>query len=485
MLRKSNKNNSGGMLLEVLFMVAILMVIFPMLQKNVKNKSDALRNSLVVKDMMRLKTSLENYLKASPDIPMGVSDIKFDVLKKYGLPQDFKTSNIIGQNYRVKIKRSLGADVSSNKYDAIVIADGNSEIPDMRIREIVKASKGYGGYLEDDVVYGLSWVLDAQEWGNDVFGTDSIVFKSDFAKKNYQYIARVKGVGSSTMETDLYMNLNDIIGVKTFDVMNVVIRDIKSEPDSETNVDRVSVDEDLTLEDNMEMLGQASVILPYGIDQKSINFNNDGVIEVYLNNTLRVLENLKVTGEGFDSSNFRFVDIESLLVPTTLGGLELFVKNLIQTPAQSSIPVEFGIVNLTNVNIETKLSDGQWMTHSGISRVGFVFDRIESNKSLKYNITSSDVNLSDIIVKNVNKVFNGRKIGGIDITEQTPLSVILRALSYEYADIYRLVHNTYDGMEGDPSIDPMPGLKYPEYERCTKYECKGGGGVGDNPNWSY
>ena len=45
---KRYKNISGGILLEVLFMLAIIIAIFPFIQSNAKKRSDAIRNQMVV-----------------------------------------------------------------------------------------------------------------------------------------------------------------------------------------------------------------------------------------------------------------------------------------------------------------------------------------------------------------------------------------------------------------------------------------------------
>ena len=78
------KNDNANILLEVLLMLAILIVVFPMLQKNVKERSDAIRNQLVVKDMMKIKTATENYLKSNPSFKeVGVFEISFATLENF------------------------------------------------------------------------------------------------------------------------------------------------------------------------------------------------------------------------------------------------------------------------------------------------------------------------------------------------------------------------------------------------------------------
>ena len=58
---KNLKNDNGGILLEVLLMLAILMVIFPIMQRDIKKRTDNIRNQMVVKDLMKLKGAVETY----------------------------------------------------------------------------------------------------------------------------------------------------------------------------------------------------------------------------------------------------------------------------------------------------------------------------------------------------------------------------------------------------------------------------------------
>ncbi|MGN0929357.1 MAG: hypothetical protein ACI4N3_01820 [Alphaproteobacteria bacterium] len=469
------KNENGNILLEVLLMLAIMMVVFPIIQKNIKEKSDTLRNQLVVKDMMKLKTATENYLKLKPDIAEGVHDIAFSLLEENGLPKSFKTSNIIGQNYRVKMRATRKSD-GNFEYDAIIIADGNSDIPDMRIRDIVKESRGYGGYLEDGIIYGASWSLDGSGWGES-WTTPPLIFKVGFAKKDYQYISR-NGIGSSTMNTDLFMNLNDIDNVLNFTVSQgkevvageskegfIEVNDLSLSSSGVADVSVLSVDTSLNLNENMDA-NFATVAFPNGINQSSVGINDDNVGNVYLHDTLSVSSDFMTN--SLEENRFNFVNAKQVL---TNGSVDMKVGGLIKTPELSTNPAKFGKVDLASVNIDAKSAGNMVYTNSGenYSSVGFVFDNIKSETyPSKYYITSSQINLSDVIVKKINKLWLGRRIGNIVITEKTPLSVVLRALSYEYADIYRLVTNVYSGM-----IDPLPGLRYEERYRCAKQQCSG------------
>ena len=173
-----------------------------------------------------------------------------------------------------------------------------------------------------------------------------------------------------------------------------------------------------------------------------------------------------------------FLDIKNLMVNRSV---DLIVGGLIKTPELSTIVAQFGTVDLSSVNIDALNMQYKYANTSTRSQVGFVFDNLQSKKNKnKYYIKSTtdgkmNLSLSDVIVKRVNDIFtkdsSGNttyvRVGDIIITEKTPISVILRALSYEYADIYRIVKpGSYSGM-----IDPMPGLEYDEYLRCNSQQC--------------
>lgn len=485
---KKMKNDNGNILLEVLLMLAIMMVVFPIIQKNIKEKSDTLRNQLVVKDMMKLKTATENYLKLKPDIIEGVHLVDMAVLEQNGLPKNFKTSNIIGQNYRVKMRATKKTD-GNFEYDAIIIADGNADIPDMRIRDIVKESRGFGGYLEDGIIYGTSWSLDGSGWGEN-WATPPLIFKVGFAKKDYQYISR-NGIGSSTMQTDLFMNLNDIEIVKDFvltkgkevlvgesDEGFIEVNDLYLSAAGQADASVISVDSSLTLNSVMNA-NNAMVTFPNGINQPDVSINDSSTEHVYLHDTLHVTSDF--TTNPLQENRFSFLDTDTVLADSFV---DVSVGGLIKTPELSATPAEFGDVNILSINIDAKLPNYQSMDYKvnnsqKYSYVGFVFDKIKSKAMPdKYYINGLEISISDVVVKNINDELKGKRIGNIAITDKTPLSVILRGLSYEYADIYRLVTNTYDGM-----TDPMPGLKYAERYRCAKQQCSGNTD-NDNSFWS-
>ena len=94
---KNLKNDNGGILLEVLLMLAILMVIFPIMQRDIKKRTDNIRNQMVVKDLMKLKGAVETYLKKKPTFETAIVDIPFSDLVDSGLPKSFAKKNVLDQ----------------------------------------------------------------------------------------------------------------------------------------------------------------------------------------------------------------------------------------------------------------------------------------------------------------------------------------------------------------------------------------------------
>ena len=221
-IKRKDKSVSGGILLEVIFMLAIMVAIFPFIQRDAKKRSDSLRNQMVVRDLIKLKTAVENYLKRQPSFEVDVTngakvvDIKLDDLYESGLDRSFNGKSVLGQEYKVRVKISLDSE-HRIIYDAIVIAlDKSKSIPVMRLKDIIKDTKGYGGYVEGGLIYGADWQLSLEPWNKDRDDIDenTIVVKTGFSQKSYKFVSKKPGIGSSTMETNLHMNMQNIYNAR-------------------------------------------------------------------------------------------------------------------------------------------------------------------------------------------------------------------------------------------------------------------------------
>ena len=154
---------------------------------------------------------------------------------------------------------------------------------------------------------------------------------------------------------------------------------------------------------------------------------------------------------GNGENKLRSFDVKNL------GGSAMNVANTLMFDGTD------GVLGVQNV-----IANSMTINKDGLSN-GLVFSSIRSASNRDVSITGSGVNLYDVVVRDVNSALVSagfRKIGGVDITESTPLSVILRGIFYQYQDIYKLVNNDYDNTI-------IPGW-YPNlYLRCEYSSCSG------------
>lgn len=465
---KFDKSCSGGILLEVLLMLAIMMVIFPFMQKDIKKRTDNIRNQKVAKDLLRLKGAVEVYLKKRPDIKEGLQDIDFSELVDSGLPKSFKKVNILDQTYKVRVKVSKDADLNF-VYDAIIIATGNDKIPPLRLHDIVKVSKGFVGYVDGDLVYAPSWQLAIQPWSvnNDINDT-SLVVKTGLSKKDYKYISRVPNYGTATMQTDLYLNLNNIYDVKhlfvinNMDIGSIILKGLSS-------ISNITISKNLKLDRDANIYVIAAKFTE-AIKDEFMEYVDRFAKNIYLDLGL-YLFGLKVLSDN-KMNELRSIITEKFSVsdnsyqPTimTVDG-----KILFEGSGDDPLNPNPGKLKLQELYVDT-LTLG--------ARAEFT-----SMKSLTkgyYWNSDKGMFLKDIIVRNVNKKIiqdlGMLKIGGIDITMKTPLSVIFRGLHYAYCDLYKIIHNKYPNIGG--SKDLVPGWYCNLYKRCEYAECQ-------DPGWYY
>jgi hypothetical protein len=465
------KDISGAIMMEIILMIGVLLAVFPILQRNIKNRSESLRNEYVIKDMMRLKSALENFLERriytldfyeNPVIEISGKDL--EVFYETGLPKGFKGRNILGQDYTVKIRRYEPAPGQPFEYDAIVIAGGNPAVTDVRIKEIAKESKGYGGYLEDGIIYGQSWSYDAGVWkGKTGVSPDSLVFKTGFLKRDYQYISRVNE-RYARMNTNLDMNLNNIYGVGRMKVAgDAEVNKFRLDSGAKASTDTMTVLANAMFRGQIE----AHIVrFINGIDKSTLNIDGGTKTkEIYLESRLGVTGVLKtLVPETENTLNY----VKAGGVRGLDGALTIYVANLLTVPVE--MPFRSSRMAFGTLSVDARsMREGADSTDA----VGILFRRMMSAKDDKYRVDDSQFAGFDVIVKELNRklsLMGAGKIGGIDITDQTPLSVIMRGLSYEYADIFRLVHNRYP----NASETPIPGWSLGPLHRCLEEYCDPG-----------
>ncbi len=474
---KKYKNVSGGMLLEIILMLAVMMSIFPIMQRNIKKRTDNIRNQMVIKDMLKLKGAVENYLKKQPNLKEGVNDIDLNVLVENGLSAAFKKQNVLNQIYkvRVKVKKEQDLDVELLMYDAIIIATGNDEISPMRIRDIVKEAKGYAGYVEKDMVYGPSWQFKTNVWKKDNTAMDinehSLVLKTGLTKDDDKYIYRVPNSGSASMRTDLYMGFNNIIGINNI-FINGGVDTTNAEFRGQTNLRTMAVEN--ILDFNNTNIKVNEIFNFIGKKDTDINFENYDYVDnsalfVYLANVFTAQELL------FNDSAKKVIGSYDQLLRSLISPIINFNSNSTIINKISKFLIEQTSDVSKDVILKLKELDTRTFNIKSKNNADS-FASVEEVASLKeaskYFIIKDKFSAHDIIVKNVNKKIiydlGLKKLGGIDITEKTPLSVVLRGIHYSYCDMYKLVHNQYPTNDGI-----VPGWYCNLYRRCEYAECEG------------
>ena len=494
---KKNNSVNGGILLEVLFMLSIMIGIFPIIQRNTKKRTDEIRNKMVVNDLLKIKDAVENYLKHEIEVNNPgsfIGNVKISELYDMGLPKTFVASdasgfftneNILGQKYEVKLKKTVDLNnVNNVSYSAIVIAkDPTKSIPVMRIRDIVKETKGYAGYLEKEgdnyMIYGQNWQLNGNEWGLAGDGDpykNAIFLRAGASKKEYEYISRKSGAGrNNIMRTTLLMNNQNINSMQNlFIEKSIDVSSLKLTNDTGiSEFERISIsgyeaddpdDEggNVAVIGNQEgagagagslgelgQVGKASFTIsgpmiiggalkfPLGLLMGGeLSFNDDGTLFVKLQQRLKtnslVLKSDKHCNysDAYSDNCNRAQRIVTKKLTDKDSVIELAIANLLKVK-------DFNVSNtLLTSSFDSAAREGLKITSSIETQ-----NNICNTSCGKGVINSSKINVNDIILRNVNSKFN--IVGGITIGPRTPLSVVFRGLYYEYADAYKSINEAY------------------------------------------
>jgi hypothetical protein len=479
-------------LFEVIIMTGILIIIFPILNRNIRDRADSIRNELVLKDMTRIKSAVENFMERQADSldfsenPMlEFSGMSLAIFECCGLPRNFRAKSVLNQEYMVKI-RKIDDSLAGNEYDAIVIALGNPDIPDVRLRQIARASRGTAGYVEGDNIYGTSWQIPRLAWtAGTPLSRETLVVRTNFIKRKYQYISRVKA-DQAKMNTDLYMGRHGINSVRQLgithpdgeaEVTDLKLIDLKDDtvPEISTqgHISKMSINDKITLGGNL--YATQGTVIALGLLRPSTAIAGGTILSnIYVEKLLNVSGDI-TTLSLTEASAFRLAQAQRLgplgggRLAITIGGGLFIDENVI---------ANIGSITADALHIDASSADGC----GGISNIngcGLLFSKILSKNNLYYigtdaaNPTATNFHGYDVIVHNVNSQLvggaNRKKIGGIDITLRTPLSVILRAIQYEYATLYNSITNEWP----DGSLRPVAAWSVRPANRCLAEKCSG------------
>ncbi len=443
--KKIFKNDNGGLLLEILLMLGIMMVLFPFMQKDIKKRTDNLRNQMVIRDLLKLKSAVEDYLKTNLNFKHeGIIEVPVSDLQNVGLSKGFKMINVLKQKYSVKIRFKRDTD-GNLVYDALIIATGG-DVSSLRIRDIVKESKGFTGYTEGDFAYGSSWQFSIKNWGiNGVkIPPNSLVVRPGLFKKDYEYISRKADFGSATMKTDLYMNLHNINRVRKLEVRN----ELKTLEASLNSNNGLTIVENLSVSSMFKLFSGAIISIssilnfPNGADFKDLIYEDENLKDVFLKNTMK-LKNLKITKNDY-TNKIMDIDIGKLEknhfpeVNIEFRG-DVNFKN--DKNDKNDIKIDDMDVNTTNIKGFGSPKNNGIDIFSNNSKFGYISGTLKGRSFDNHTIDTLTFKGKDIILRKLNneiiKTYGG-KLGGIDIKPTTPLSVILRGIHYSYCDLSKL-----------------------------------------------
>ena len=471
---------SGGMLLEVLLVVGIMLLAFPMLHRNVRERANALRAEQVLRDMTLLKSLLEEHIENNgASIALGRSELLEvsggEINRFLGGRgrRSFKAANSLGQNYMIKMKRA--PEESDLKFEAIVVADAEAEIDAPVIREIVRLSRGAGGYVEGNGIYGANWRLIRAEWdGNHHLSDSAIVFKASRFKKSYQYISRTNPKYAE-MHTDLHMSGNNIVGAGAVEADgSIESAGVVLSSGARTSVGDMTLSGGLTLKRRLSVGELVSFANGIYAPEDSISSRELKKIEIF--GALNVMGDVRALSQT-TASRVRLADV--LELAGTGSELEIAVDTAFMILSKMG-RAEIGRASAENISIkaDSMIRDG---VPTGLYFSGRVQSKADPRLGLmrrrawnaKEKLEEEEEGAPtsfygrDVIVRRINKELAGKTIGGIKIEKDTPLSVILRALSYEYANIYRLVGNKL------PAADEryVPEWNVEDKLRCDAAEC--------------
>jgi len=459
-----------------------------MLQKNVHDRADRMKQDQVMRDMMLLKSLVEEYIEnlqgtqafADREI-VEVPSARIASFLNGRTRRNFENPNALGQKYTIKLRRRADKQGGTHTgFDAIIVADG-AEIPSNILREIVKESRGAGGYVEDDRIFGATWTLDLSDWKGAIpISPDALVFKVGEFRRDAIFLSRTNP-RYATMQTDILMRGNDILSAG-----NIMLKgkletaSLTLARNSEARLDEMILDGGLSLRGGISLKGVMTFATGL-IRQSDVISGGDILQEIEISDALNIMGALKINSQD---NRLRLVDtlrVSSLLAT----GLDLNIAGRLYIPSmEGAIEGNFVEANEFNVRaLNMKKIDWEGSVglhfHEGLfsvtdERFGIRRPRqLDAETGFETEEEIEDAPFGyyshDIVIRKLNEQLLGEVIGGITIAEDTPVSVIIRALNYEYADLFQLV-------TGQP---PKWNERYiPEYSlpiklRCLTYDCSG------------
>ncbi len=217
--------NKGAVLLEVLFVLAVMVLALPIVASQRFKISEENKIQTVAHKMKLLSLATSNYLQGIPDdLEDGLNVIQGeDILTRlvpYGLPSNFTDTDAFKQSYQVQIDKTV--DETSVSFNAIILVYSDTNKLSMLIRKKLVSYLGVlGGMKEEDgtIVSGAGpWDEKEFNW-NYSLPDDAIIVRVRILNFFNNYVSRSKTdsiASSNTMLADLYMGYHDITMINAF-----------------------------------------------------------------------------------------------------------------------------------------------------------------------------------------------------------------------------------------------------------------------------
>jgi len=397
------KNQYGGMLIELMMTICLAAIIIPFIFKYQQNAVVRARNIAVTQQMEVVQNALEHYLIENKSIlmkPIGkkIFHVKINDLIAYGLPDNIADS--YKEDYQLRILKSSDINGKSTLQGIIILND--KDISPLRTREIVNLGGGKTGFIEGNATYGGFGVFHANIADFGITNKKGIVSTTSVKRGNTEYLWRLPSdnADNATMLSSLNLDGHDIRNARFFDANKVQF-------DEKLTVGRVATNSlvfaNRTTLDSIYMTNSAVVNGAMTADAKTLNINgtlllaDTGKFSSFSTGDLYV-NNLTLSGFSVNTSS----DKETVL--KVIGDIDLML----------------GHVNASYVSVG--------YTGSVTPQLS-VSDKIQDAKDSSYywDIKNSKARFADIYFPELSRL--AMKITGLEYKSATSSALIFGAVA--------------------------------------------------------
>jgi type II secretory pathway pseudopilin PulG len=415
----------GGTLIETIVALSLFILAVPLIQNSIDKRNKELRNKVYANQIQDIMKYLRTYSRvkqinwaAAPTIPFvtRIYDSGFkETLIPYGLPKKFQ-SDIDYTAIMVKTMPSIEEQIPV--IDIYLIAS-NTNFNRTNITEITSQIIGYEiGYVENNQIFTLNgnWEIDTSLWPYQVKEND-IIIKDNISIKTREYLHRdfYADVGEedtsnlNVMQSDLYIQKNDIKDVNNLFVNNLTVKDILIADNMEINDNKIYSYS--TGNDNLVI--KKGLTIKEGDTTPTVNYDGTDIdilqkLELdntIVNGTLRSSSNLNaleidgnLTASNFDIKN---LTIKDEMLVDMIAAPEITVSNDFTAPATETSNLKIDNITAKDFRFEYDDTDGSTETKFNISTAGIL--KIRDLKIRNQSLTNRINDLYDEALQKANE----------------------------------------------------------------------------------